>query len=260
MADDSPTSHEDERRVREEQRAEVQRVLGETDYYRVLNVPRAATERDITKAYRRLCLLLHPDKNATHGEEGRQAFLHLKRAFETLSRPDRRVAYDTQGPEAARRLSFAPRMSVVSLDGNLASSFPPPRSAGNGGGSMGGGSMGMGLGASCNSARANVHLESEESELYSSARLQQQARQRQPCTRGFREQQREQEWSRRMYEPPRSLVRAAQRNERLKQEWQQLLDLQQRERQAQLDLRYQQMIASLRRDRQSLQSLRLGSS
>jgi molecular chaperone DnaJ len=63
------------------------------DLYAVMGVPRAATEEDIRAAYRRLALRWHPDRNP--GDKAAEAaFRGISRAYETLSDPERRRAYD----------------------------------------------------------------------------------------------------------------------------------------------------------------------
>lgn len=63
------------------------------DYYKILNVDEKATEDEIKKAYRRLSMLHHPDKNG-NTEESKQAFQELNNAYATLSDPNKRRNYD----------------------------------------------------------------------------------------------------------------------------------------------------------------------
>ncbi len=65
------------------------------DYYEVLGVSRNASEADIKKAYRRLAMKYHPDRNA--GAESEQKFKEAKLAYEVLSDPKKRSAYDQFG-------------------------------------------------------------------------------------------------------------------------------------------------------------------
>lgn len=50
------------------------------DYYTVLEVPRAASSEEIKKAYRRLALIYHPDKNHAAGSEAK--FKEISQAYE----------------------------------------------------------------------------------------------------------------------------------------------------------------------------------
>ncbi|KAG5851780.1 hypothetical protein ANANG_G00055420 [Anguilla anguilla] len=64
------------------------------DYYHVLGVPRNASSEDIKKAYRKLALQYHPDKNPDSKEEAERKFKEIAEAYEVLSDSSRRDAYD----------------------------------------------------------------------------------------------------------------------------------------------------------------------
>jgi DnaJ-class molecular chaperone len=63
------------------------------DYYKILGVDEKATEDEIKKAYRRLSMLHHPDKNG-NTEESKQMFQELNNAYATLSDTNKRRSYD----------------------------------------------------------------------------------------------------------------------------------------------------------------------
>ena len=69
------------------------------DYYEVLGVERAATEEAVKRAYRKLAVKFHPDKNPgdPHAEE---KFKELGEAYDVLMDPDKRAAYDRFGHSA----------------------------------------------------------------------------------------------------------------------------------------------------------------
>ena len=77
------------------------------DYYEVLDVSREASETEIKKAYRRLARTHHPDANPEdpHAEE---RFKELTEAYEVLSNPESRRAYDTYGHQVPRMGAGAP--------------------------------------------------------------------------------------------------------------------------------------------------------
>lgn len=55
------------------------------DYYRVLEITKSATNSDIKKAYRKLALKWHPDKNPDNQEEANRKFKEISEAYEVLS-------------------------------------------------------------------------------------------------------------------------------------------------------------------------------
>jgi len=72
--------------------------MAKRDYYEVLGVAKNATDDDIKKAYRKLAMKFHPDRN--QGDEAKKAeekFKEAKEAYEMLSDPQKRAAYDQYG-------------------------------------------------------------------------------------------------------------------------------------------------------------------
>lgn len=55
------------------------------DYYRVLEVTRTASDGEIKKAYRKLALKWHPDKNPSNLDESNRKFREISEAYEVLS-------------------------------------------------------------------------------------------------------------------------------------------------------------------------------
>ena len=69
------------------------------DYYEVLGVSRNAGDEEIKKAYRRLAVKFHPDKNSGD-KTAEEKFKEIGEAYEALSDPQRRAAYDQYGHAA----------------------------------------------------------------------------------------------------------------------------------------------------------------
>jgi molecular chaperone DnaJ len=67
------------------------------DYYEVLGVSREATAEDIKKAYRRLALQWHPDRNPDLKQESEEKFKEASEAYSVLSDPQKRAQYDRFG-------------------------------------------------------------------------------------------------------------------------------------------------------------------
>ena len=66
-----------------------------SDFYQLLGVPRDASEADIKKAYRKVAMQYHPDRNSAPDAEER--FKACTEAYEVLRDPEKRVAYDRWG-------------------------------------------------------------------------------------------------------------------------------------------------------------------
>ena len=69
------------------------------DYYSILGVGRDADDKAIKKAYRKLAMKWHPDKNAGNEEQAEKRFTEIANAYEVLSDAEKRKLYDQFGEE-----------------------------------------------------------------------------------------------------------------------------------------------------------------
>ena len=76
------------------------------DYYEILGVSRDATEEEIKKAYRRLALQYHPDRNPGN-KEAEEKFKEASEAYEVLRDPEKRRLYDQFGHEGLKSTGFS---------------------------------------------------------------------------------------------------------------------------------------------------------
>ncbi len=67
------------------------------DYYKILGITSGSNEDEIKKAYRRMALKFHPDKNKDPNAE--EKFKEIAEAYEVLSDPKKRVIYDQYGED-----------------------------------------------------------------------------------------------------------------------------------------------------------------
>ncbi|XP_043193841.1 dnaJ homolog subfamily B member 6-like isoform X2 [Amphibalanus amphitrite] len=72
------------------------------DYYTVLDVPRNAPSEQIRKAYRKLALQWHPDKNPNNKEDATRRFKEISEAYEVLIDEKKRKVYDKYGKEGLK--------------------------------------------------------------------------------------------------------------------------------------------------------------
>src|SRR6201981_2823732 len=70
------------------------------DYYDVLGVSRGATEDELKKAYRKLALKYHPDRNPDDRRAAEERFKEISEAYQVLSDGERRSLYDRFGHAA----------------------------------------------------------------------------------------------------------------------------------------------------------------
>lgn len=77
------------------------------DYYKVLGIPRDAGEDEIKKAYKKMALKWHPDRNGG-SEEASKKFKEISEAFEVLSDKNKRTIYDQVGEEGLKGGGSAP--------------------------------------------------------------------------------------------------------------------------------------------------------
>ncbi len=67
------------------------------DFYKLLELGKNASEAEIKKSYKRLAMKYHPDRNKDNPEEAEKKFKAIKEAYEILSDPKKRAAYDQFG-------------------------------------------------------------------------------------------------------------------------------------------------------------------
>ena len=121
------------------------------DYYNILGVSRSAGIEDIKKAYKRLAIRWHPDKNQDNIEPATEKFKEIAEAYDVLSTPEKREVFDRYGSEGVDRRGHSQQGQYHDVDpndifqaffgGSDASDIFAQFHAMNGGGFMGGPGM-----------------------------------------------------------------------------------------------------------------------
>ncbi|KAF8034464.1 hypothetical protein BT93_C0696 [Corymbia citriodora subsp. variegata] len=91
----------------EEQITMVRQIRKKKDFYEILGVERSCSVEDVRKAYRKLSLKVHPDKNKAPGAE--EAFKAVSKAFQCLSDEESRKKYDVTGSDEPVHMAQAAR-------------------------------------------------------------------------------------------------------------------------------------------------------
>ena len=75
--------------------------MSKRDYYDILGVGKSASADEIKKAYRKMAIKFHPDKNPDD-KKAEENFKEAAEAYEVLSNEDKRARYDRFGHEGMR--------------------------------------------------------------------------------------------------------------------------------------------------------------
>lgn len=73
--------------------------MSKRDYYQILGISKKATENELKSSYRKLAIKYHPDKNSGD-KEAEAKFIEISEAYQVLSNPQKRAAYDRYGHDA----------------------------------------------------------------------------------------------------------------------------------------------------------------
>ncbi|BAR91839.1 molecular chaperone DnaJ [Blattabacterium cuenoti] len=93
------------------------------DYYEVLGVSRNASPEEIKKAYRKLAIKYHPDKNLDNKKEAEEKFKEAAEAYEVLSNIEKRQRYDKFGHSGIKGSGLGSGMNMEDIFENFGDIF-----------------------------------------------------------------------------------------------------------------------------------------
>lgn len=88
------------------------------DYYKILGLTKSATPEEIKRAYRKLAVKYHPDKNPGN-KAAEEKFKKVSEAYEVLSDPKKRADYDQFGSDMFNRAAGGGGQGGYSYSGNF---------------------------------------------------------------------------------------------------------------------------------------------
>lgn len=115
--------------------------MSKRDYYEVLGLQKSASEQEIKKAYRRMAMKFHPDRNPDDSES-EEKFKEVKEAYEVLSDSSKREIYDQHGHEGLDRSGGGAGFNAEGFSDIFGDVFGDIFGGGGGRGGGGGGGRG----------------------------------------------------------------------------------------------------------------------
>ena len=130
--------------------------LSSSDYYKILGVDRNVSETELKKAYRKLALKWHPDKNQDKKELSSNNFKKIGEAYEVLSDPEKRKIYNSYGKDGLSNNGRGAQNHHFSNANDIFKQFFQHDPFGRG---VGRGGVGVGVGGGHSNIRFRTNLD-----------------------------------------------------------------------------------------------------